>query len=117
MNEIPEIPIFNKIYDFYKTLYKLRNTLPKQDRYTLWQQTENITLEIMENILSASTAPKSKKPAILEKTSDRLNKLRVFVRLSKDLKAIDQKKYIALQENIDEMGKMLGGWIKSTKIS
>jgi hypothetical protein len=27
-----------------------------------------------------------------------------------------QKKYILLQEKLDEIGRMLGGWIKSLKL-
>ena len=31
-----------------------------------------------------------------------------------DLQALDQKKYLVLQERLQELGKMLRGWIKST---
>lgn len=55
--------------------------------------------------------------AILAHSSEcvKLNVLRVLIRLTKDVKAIDNKKYIALETNIDEIGRMLGGWIRSTK--
>jgi hypothetical protein len=33
----------------------------------------------------------------------------------KDIKAIDAKKYIIIEANLDEIGRMLGGWIKSTR--
>jgi hypothetical protein len=32
--------------------------------------------------------------------------------LLKDIKSISEKKYILLEGNLDEIGKMLGGWIK-----
>ena len=51
----------------------------------------------------------------LEKASLKLNFLRVFLRLMKEVKTIDNKKYILLEEMVDEIGRMLGGWIKSTK--
>jgi hypothetical protein len=41
--------------------------------------------------------------------------LRVFLRLAHDTKTIDQKKYIALQAITDEIGRMLGGWLKSLR--
>ncbi len=40
--------------------------------------------------------------------SAKLNLLRVFIRLSKDVKAIDMKRYVALEEAVDEIGRMLG---------
>ena len=109
------IPIFKKTCDLYKTFYGYRNTVSKQDRYTLWQRCENLILDILENILWASQLSKVDKLPILEKASIKLNLLRVFLRLCKEVKAIDNKKYVLLQETIDEIGRMLGGWIKSTK--
>ena len=58
---------------------------------------------------------KAEKLPILEKASVKLNFLRVFFRLMKEIKTIDNKKYAILQELADEIGRMLGGWIKSTK--
>jgi len=115
MNESFDTPIFNQTYELYKEIYNLRNTIPKSDRYTIWQRVENTTLEVLEEILVAIGLPKNEKARILEKASKKLNMLRVFIRLSKDVKAIDNKKYITLQEKLDEIGRMLGGWIKSLK--
>jgi hypothetical protein len=109
------IPIFKKTYELYKTFYGYRNTVSKQDRYTLWQRCENLILDVLESILWASQLSKADKLPILEKTSLKLNFLRVFLRLCKEVKAIDNKKYTLLQEIVDEIGRMLGGWIKSTK--
>ena len=110
-----EIPIFKKTYELYKNLYGFRNTLPKQDRYTLWQKCETILLDTLEVLLLASQSSKTEKLSILEKASLNLNMFRIFVRLSKEVKAIDDKKYMMLQTSTDEIGRMLGGWIKSTK--
>ncbi len=110
-----DIPIFKKVYDLYKTFYGCRAVIAKQDRYTIWQRCENIILDILEGILSASQTSKSEKLPILEKTSVKLNFLRVFLRLMKEMKTIDIKKYVTLEESVDEIGRMLGGWIRSTK--
>ena len=110
-----DIPIFKKSYDLYKTFYGYRNLIPKQDRYTIWQRCESSILDILEGILSVSHVQKTEKLSILEKTSTKLNLLRVFIRLMKETKAIDNKKYTAIETIIDEIGRMLGGWIKSMK--
>jgi len=110
-----EIPIFKKIYEFYKLLYSFRNNLKRQDRFTLWQKIDSLTLEIIENILLASSLSKSAKLPILERANLNLNALRVFIRLAKEVMILDNQKYLVLQENIDEIGRQLGGWIKSTR--
>ena len=110
-----DIPIFKKIYEMYRNFYNFRSSIPKQDRYTLWQKCENILLETLENILLASQMSKEEKLPTLEKASLNLNLFRIFIRLAKEVKAIDNKKYLLLQENTDEIGRMLGGWIKSVQ--
>jgi hypothetical protein len=110
-----DIPIFKKTCELYKAFYLYRNNINKQDRYALWQKCESIILDVLENLLWASQLTKIEKLPILEKTSLKLNLLRVLLRLCKEVKVIDNKKYIEWQEIIDEIGRMLGGWIKSVK--
>ncbi|MGA2667074.1 MAG: diversity-generating retroelement protein Avd [Patescibacteria group bacterium] len=110
-----DIPIFKKTYELYKNFHFVRNTAPKQERYTIFLKCENIILEIIEGILEASELYKNEKMPVLRKTSRKLNLLRVFVRLMKDTESIKLKDYTVMEEEIDEIGRMLGGWIKSTK--
>jgi four helix bundle protein len=114
MDEL-NIPIFKKAYDLYKIIYQTRLSIPKQDRYVLWQKIETISIDVIEGIIEASALYKEEKLDILKKISIKLNLMRVFIRLTYDNKLINEKKYIALQQNIDEIGRMLGGWIKSIK--
>lgn len=114
MNDL-DIPIFKKSYDLYKEFYTLRLSVPKQDRYTLWQKCESLLIDVLEGILFASQQSKAEKLPTLEKTSVKLNFLRVCIRLMKDVKALDAKKYILIEANLDEIGRMLGGWMKSTR--
>lgn len=110
-----DIPIFKRIYDLYKLFYGYRNVMSKQDRYTIWQRCDGIMLEVLESIMAASQMAKREKLPVLERASVKLNFLRVFIRLMHETKGIDMKKYVALQELIDEIGRMLGGWIRSVK--
>jgi len=41
--------------------------------------------------------------------------LKIFLMLLWETKSLDDKKYIALSEKTDELGKMLGGWIGKLK--
>lgn len=114
MNDF-DIPILKKTYELYKTFYAYRADVSKQDRYTTWQKCENCLLEVLEELLFASQTGKTEKLLLLEKTSIKLNFLRMFIRLMKDVKTIDNKKYLVLEADVDEIGRMLGGWIRSSK--
>jgi len=110
-----DIPIFKRAYDLYKTFHDYRKLIPKQDRFTVSERCEQSILDLIENIMRASSQKQPDKMTTLEKASLNLNMLRVFVRLMKDAKSLDGKKYITLENIIDEIGRMLGGWIRSTK--
>lgn len=110
-----DIPIFKKVYELYKNFYLLGSSVSKQDRYTIYLKCENTLLEVIEGILKAGQLSKDRKLPILERTSLKLNLLRVFIRLMKDVKSINLKQYASMEEQIDEIGRMLGGWIKYTK--
>ncbi len=112
MNDI-DIPILKKTYDLYKTLDDFRKIIPKQHRFTVFIRAEEVALDILEKFYEAGYVTGVNRPIILNKASVNLNMLRLFVRLLKDTKALDTKKYIILQTIIDEIGRMLGGWIRS----
>lgn len=92
-------------------LYSVVRALPKHDRHALGQKCELFTLEILELFFMAHA--KKNKLFILTSADIKLRLLKTLVRMMHDTKAIDQKKYILLEEFLHEIGRMLGGWIKS----
>ena len=110
-----EIPIFKKIFDLYKFFHLHRNKVPKQDRFTIWQKCENIILNLIETLIRMTNLSKEEKLPRMEIMSNDLNMLRIFLRLAKEVKTIDNARYVAIEKDVDEVGRMLGGWIKSAK--
>jgi hypothetical protein len=113
MTEI-DIPILKKSYDLYKVFHEYRTLVPKQDRYTLYERSENTILDILEGFFEARYGKANRKQEVLEMASVKLNSLRFLTRLMKDTRSLDTKKHLVLQTHIDEIGRMLGGWIRST---
>ncbi len=115
MNDI-DVPILKKSYELYQIFHDYRKLVLKSDRFTIFERSEDIIIDVIELFLEAgySKSTSVNKAAILEKASVKLNILRFLIRLMKDTKSLDNKKYIILQEMIDEIGRMLGGWIRSS---
>lgn len=70
-------------------------------------------MELLELIINAGNLSKKEKLPVLKQASLKTDVLKVLFRLLRDLKIIDNKKYLLLEEFLQEIGKMLGGWIKS----
>jgi len=96
-----------------KQVYIYVPQFPKRQQYTLGQRIENHCIDFLALVIEANE--KEEKLECLQEASVVLNKLRVFVRLAKDSKFLAFKEYQVLEEMIDEIGKMLGGWIKFIK--
>ena len=108
-----DIPILKKGYDLYLTFHQYRRVVPKAERFTLYERCENSILDMIEAILEAGYSKSAQKTFVLERASVKFNVARFFIRLLKETRCIDTKKYTTLQEMVDEIGRMLGGWIRS----
>lgn len=109
-----DMPILKKLNELYKVFLELRKLIPKQDRHTIYERSEQTLLDTIQMLFHAGYAKSDTKKIVLEKASVKLNLLRFLIRTMKETKILDTKKYIRLQELIDEIGRMLGGWIRST---
>ena len=107
------LPIFEKTYELILWLYPTVNKFPKSQRFVLGQRIENTILRILEGIIDANQ--ERNKLSYLKQTSVELDKLRILIRLSKDLRFISIRQYGFGAGKINEIGKMLGGWIKSCR--
>jgi len=108
-----EIPIFTKLYEFYKSLSVVIPSFPKTKRYSLGLKIDNITLEIIELLFYVPIS--ANKTLTLQKMSVKLDLLKVLIRLSKDSQAMNNSNYLKLQVSLQEIGKMLGGWLRASK--
>ena len=109
-----EAPILQKSTDLYKELYEHLKTFPKKDQYLLGKRCEETMLDFIENILFAASALRETKLKALQEASTKFDLLKVLLRLARELKMIDNKKYLSLETKIQEIGRMLGGWMKAT---
>lgn len=108
-----DIPIFHKVYKLYQIFNSYHGSIPKSQRYTLWQRCEEKTLTLLELVISTSHKRGEQRLLILHEISNHLDLLKVLIRLAKETQTINLKQYIEVQAILQEIGKMVGGWIKS----
>jgi len=74
---------------------------------------DSLFLDTIENMIKARYSDKIEKQIFLKRASVKLDLLKFFLQISWEIKSLEAKKYIKLSEKLNEVGKMLGGWIKS----
>lgn len=111
------LPIVNKTYDAYKAIIDLNDKLEKRWRYSLGLSLENSILDCMEILVMAKNAPKTLKAGYLIKASSKLEVSTLKLRLLLELALINETKIFQIQAKLDEIGRMLGGWLRSAQSS
>lgn len=105
--------IFQKAHDCYLYLHIALRNFPKSEKFVLSADIKNTFFEMLKLFL---TANKSRfKLKILYEADLQLEILRFQLRVAKDLNILKLKQYEILAGNLSEIGKMLGGWIKTAK--
>jgi hypothetical protein len=109
------LPIINKSYEVYKEIVELNHTLSKRWRYSLGLSLENSILDLLENLIMAKNAPKPLKAGYLIKAGAKLETATLKLRLLLELKLANETKIFQIQAQMEEIGRMLGGWKKSAQ--
>lgn len=110
-----DLVIYQKWEDM--AVYMLKNVvtqLPKSERYTLGSHFRNTTIQMGVAIARANVIRDPGYRRREMETADRaLCQLKVMTRLAWRMEYIDGKKHEVAIRHFVELGKMLGGWLKS----
>jgi hypothetical protein len=108
-----ELPIINRTYEVYKSIIDINNHLEKRWRYSLGMSLENSVLSLLQELIMAKNAPKPLKSSYLIKDSSYLEISVLKLRLFLEMEIANKTKIFQTQSKLAEIGRMLGGWIKS----
>lgn len=84
-------------------------------RYSLGIELEKSVLQLLENLIFAKNIAKPLKASYLMKSSALLEIITLKLRLFLELKLGNATNIFEMQKNLKEIGRMLGGWLKSVK--
>jgi four helix bundle protein len=108
-----ELKILQKIFDMMTYGYQALAQFPKSEKFALVTDIKHCMDVILERCIEAQK--KYYKKTTLQDMDVELMKLRAYLRLSFNLGFLPIKKYEVWSEMVVELGKMLGGWLKSVK--
>ncbi len=104
--------LHKKTYELLIWIYPIINRIPKSHRLVLGRKLEEIGLDLLLTIIKANKARGKNRQRLQLEYSEHLDTLRILVRLTKDLKMMSIKQYALTAKKINELGRMLSGWMK-----
>ncbi len=104
-------PALEKAYQFVLWLVPTVDKFPRSQKFLLGDRIESAALDIIEGLVEA-TYSRDANP-VLARVSLSIEKLRLLLRLAMDLHHLDERRYEHGARSLDEIGRLVGGWMKT----
>ncbi len=105
------LPVYKTSYDFLVDIFNYTKHFNQEYKYTIGESIKKETIALITNIYRANSSHSKKE--LLQSARENLEVVRLYLRLIKDLKQINLKKFIVLNEKIESVSKQLSAWQKS----
>jgi len=108
---ISDLIVFQKTYDFLLWVKPTVQRFAKVHKYSLGAELERETVQLLRQIIRANMHKTEKRDRIAECFVN-YETIKIFVRLGKDYKLLSNKQYEFAAVQLNEIGRLLGGWYK-----
>jgi len=113
MGKYDELPVYKASYDLLVEIFRFTKNFIREYKYTVGESLKKETLELITLIYRANS--RRDKFAVIQEARERIEVIRLFVRLLKDLQQISLKKFVNVNKQIENVSKQLTGWQKKYK--
>ena len=110
-------PIFTKTYDLLMWLLPATTKFPREHRFVMARAVQETALRFQERLIEAGLGGDRTRQHALAQADVELDKLRFYLRLSRDMSLITPRQYQHVAEITTEVGRLLGGWRQSMKVA
>lgn len=110
-----DLKILQKIFDMMDYAYPALAQFPKSEKFCLVADIKHCMDMLLERCIEAQK--KYYKKTTLQEMDVAIAKLKAYIRLAFRMKFLPMKKYEIWSGMLVEIGKMLGGWIKTVNDS
>lgn len=96
----------------YKKWVEIHRNIERTVKFGLGAKIDNLFIELLELLRKSVYTPANKKIVLLEEASNKIDSSRFFLQLLWEMRLVSNKQYILLETDIQDLGKIVGGWKK-----
>jgi predicted kinase len=100
------------MYRFMLWLVPTVDKFPRSQKFLLGDRIQATALDVLERLIEATFT--RARAALLAAANLGIEKLRLLFRLAHDLKFLDMRRFEHAARQLDEIGRMVGGWRKAS---
>jgi four helix bundle protein len=106
-----QLPVYKASYDLLVELFRFVKDFSREYKYTLGDSIKKETIGMITNIYRANS--NRNKGELIQAARENVETIRLYLRLTKDLRQISLEKFVRLNEFIESISKQLTAWQKS----
>ena len=111
MKKDQELTVITKTYDLILWSCNHTSKFPRNHLFVLGERIERNLYSLLETLITAKYTKNRQR--LLEDANLSLEVLRFQMRLAKDLQCLKVESYAFTAKSIDEIGRLIGGWLRS----
>jgi four helix bundle protein len=111
-----EMIILTRAFDLLTWLLPRCNKFPQAQRFVVTKRLQDAALDFQEALFDANAHNGKDRLRSLQLADAHLNKVRLYLRLAYQWHWLNSGQYQHVSAMIAEIGKLLGGWIKQTRV-
>ncbi len=104
-------PALEAAYRFTLWLVPTVEKFPRSQKFLLGDRIQATGLDVLERLIEATYT--KRRTRILDDANLGIEKLRFLFRMAMDLKHIDPRRYEHAARELDQIGRLVGGWRKA----
>jgi hypothetical protein len=106
-----DLPVYKSTYDLLVAIFRFTKDFNKEYKYTVGESLKKETIELLTLIYRANV--KRDKKDVLQEARERIEVIRLFIRLMKDMQQISIKQFVQINTSVENVSKQLTGWQKA----
>jgi four helix bundle protein len=107
-----DMVIFTRTFDLLSWLLPASEKFPKAQRFVVTKRLTDASLDFQEALFEANARRGAERLAFLQSADAALNKVRLYLRLCYQWQWLNAGQYEHVSKMIEEIGRLLGGWLK-----
>jgi hypothetical protein len=114
MAQYSELPVYKATYDLLFAMFDFTKNFSKEYKYTVGESLKKETIGLITLIYSANS--RTDKQATLQTAREHIEVIRLFIRLMHDMHQIGLKRFVAVNQQVENVSKQLAGWQKNCRM-
>ena len=106
------MPVIERAKNAYQLWVIIHRKMARTERFGIGDRIDSLWLDLLDSLRKAAYATSIEKISSLDEAIRRVDAVRFFLQIAWEAKLMAESHFISLGKDVEEIGRMVGGWKK-----